>query len=45
MKVIQDIAYLYSVTGDVALSVILIVDYWNKSPCAEDQAILGKIIE
>jgi len=45
MKEIQEIAYCYSFMGDIALSVIIIVDYWNKSPCAEEQAIPDKIIK
>lgn len=45
MKEIQEISYVYSVMEDVALSVILIADCWNKSPCAEEQAVLDRRIK
>lgn len=45
MKEIHVIVYFDSVMGVVELSVITIVDHWNRSPCAEEKVILDKIVK
>lgn len=45
MKEIQVIVYFDSVMEDVALWVIIVVDYWNRSHGAEEKFILDEIVK
>lgn len=45
MKESQVIVCFDSFMGDVALSVIIIVDQWNRSPRAEEKVIHDKIVK